>query len=149
MTTAVDKEEARKRLTPLQWHVTQEKGTERWERHRGDGAKLEVLSVPATSSMLLTCSFTTRTTTTWCLFRLRWSRNEIAPSLIRFISSRGSVPRRCFLDEEISREAKYRFRLLTASCSPSRSVLPRDSRDAASWFCNRQPKRNVKIAQQR
>ncbi|XP_071569519.1 methionine-R-sulfoxide reductase B1 isoform X1 [Temnothorax nylanderi] len=29
MTTAVDKEEARKRLTSLQWHVTQEKGTER------------------------------------------------------------------------------------------------------------------------
>lgn len=29
MTTVVDKEEARKRLTPLQWHVTQEKGTER------------------------------------------------------------------------------------------------------------------------
>jgi len=29
MTTMVDKEEARKRLTPLQWHVTQEKGTER------------------------------------------------------------------------------------------------------------------------
>jgi peptide methionine sulfoxide reductase MsrB len=29
MTTAIDKEEVRKRLTPLQWHVTQEKGTER------------------------------------------------------------------------------------------------------------------------
>ncbi|XP_072743184.1 methionine-R-sulfoxide reductase B1 isoform X3 [Anoplolepis gracilipes] len=29
MTTMIDKEEARKRLTPLQWHVTQEKGTER------------------------------------------------------------------------------------------------------------------------
>ncbi|XP_070149446.1 methionine-R-sulfoxide reductase B1 isoform X3 [Polyergus mexicanus] len=29
MTTVIDKEEARKRLTPLQWHVTQEKGTER------------------------------------------------------------------------------------------------------------------------
>lgn len=29
MTTAVDKEEAKKRLSPLQWHVTQEKGTER------------------------------------------------------------------------------------------------------------------------
>lgn len=28
-TTVIDKEEARKRLTPLQWHVTQEKGTER------------------------------------------------------------------------------------------------------------------------
>ncbi|XP_051165202.1 methionine-R-sulfoxide reductase B1 isoform X2 [Leptopilina boulardi] len=29
MTTEIDKEELRKRLTPLQWHVTQEKGTER------------------------------------------------------------------------------------------------------------------------
>lgn len=35
MTTAVDKEEARKRLTPLQWHVTQEKGTERWGDTKG------------------------------------------------------------------------------------------------------------------
>lgn len=29
MTTEIDKEELRKRLTPLQWQVTQEKGTER------------------------------------------------------------------------------------------------------------------------
>ncbi|XP_024940790.1 methionine-R-sulfoxide reductase B1 isoform X4 [Cephus cinctus] len=29
MTSEIDKEEVRKRLTPLQWHVTQEKGTER------------------------------------------------------------------------------------------------------------------------
>ncbi|XP_043478833.1 methionine-R-sulfoxide reductase B1 isoform X5 [Leptopilina heterotoma] len=29
MTTEIDKEELRKRLTPIQWHVTQEKGTER------------------------------------------------------------------------------------------------------------------------
>lgn len=35
MTTAVDKEEARKRLTSLQWHVTQEKGTERWGHLKG------------------------------------------------------------------------------------------------------------------
>ncbi|XP_076163916.1 methionine sulfoxide reductase SelR isoform X3 [Ptiloglossa arizonensis] len=29
MTVEIDKEEIKKRLTPLQWHVTQEKGTER------------------------------------------------------------------------------------------------------------------------
>ncbi|XP_076385061.1 methionine sulfoxide reductase SelR isoform X4 [Megachile rotundata] len=29
MTVEIDKEELKKRLTPLQWHVTQEKGTER------------------------------------------------------------------------------------------------------------------------
>ncbi|XP_076229056.1 methionine sulfoxide reductase SelR isoform X4 [Nomia melanderi] len=29
MTSEIDKEELKKRLTPLQWHVTQEKGTER------------------------------------------------------------------------------------------------------------------------
>ncbi|XP_014611807.1 methionine-R-sulfoxide reductase B1 isoform X3 [Polistes fuscatus] len=29
MTTEIDKDELKKRLTPLQWHVTQEKGTER------------------------------------------------------------------------------------------------------------------------
>ncbi|XP_043791279.1 methionine-R-sulfoxide reductase B1 isoform X5 [Apis laboriosa] len=29
MTMEIDKEELKKRLTPLQWHVTQEKGTER------------------------------------------------------------------------------------------------------------------------
>ncbi|XP_012259492.2 methionine-R-sulfoxide reductase B1 isoform X2 [Athalia rosae] len=29
MTTEIDKEELKKRLTPIQWHVTQEKGTER------------------------------------------------------------------------------------------------------------------------
>lgn len=30
MTVEIDKEELKKRLTPLQWHVTQEKGTERY-----------------------------------------------------------------------------------------------------------------------
>ncbi|XP_046743010.1 methionine-R-sulfoxide reductase B1 isoform X2 [Diprion similis] len=29
MTTEIDKDELKKRLTPIQWHVTQEKGTER------------------------------------------------------------------------------------------------------------------------
>nr|XP_034189989.1 methionine-R-sulfoxide reductase B1 isoform X3 [Osmia lignaria] len=29
MTVEIDKEELKKRLTPIQWHVTQEKGTER------------------------------------------------------------------------------------------------------------------------
>lgn len=32
MTVEIDKEELKKRLTPLQWHVTQEKGTERYVR---------------------------------------------------------------------------------------------------------------------